>query len=165
MIGVSAGLEQELRSKFTQDEIDRFFAPQGHLGELRLQYDRGNGDLTSPLPSSRHMYYAQKGWTAVVLYSEPAPEHREPIDIPPVIAEHARNDRIGVWKRRDDQIVSSCRNAFSLLGKGFQFVGLANPERLRAEAEKRKNAADLPLILSEVTKRASADAVSSQEPS
>jgi hypothetical protein len=73
-------LEQELRAKFSEDEIDRFFSPASYLGELRLIYQRGDTDFTSGLPSSRHMAYVAKGWTAVRIHSEPAPEHREPID-------------------------------------------------------------------------------------
>jgi hypothetical protein len=53
MIGVSKELEQELRARYSQDQIDRFFSSKSHLGEIRLYYARhaAGTDLTAPMPS------------------------------------------------------------------------------------------------------------------
>ena len=44
----------------SDDDIAGLFEPRAYKGELRVRYDRGNGDLTAPLPSSRHEYYRAK---------------------------------------------------------------------------------------------------------
>ena len=58
-------------------------------------------------------------------------------DVPAEIQEHARYDRFGIWERGRDRLESSCRNAASLLTKGYVFVGLADETRRRAVAEAR----------------------------
>ena len=68
------------------------------------------------------------------------------IEVPSGIQRYAENDQVGVWRRGNDQIASSCRNALSLIGKGWEFAGLANPERLDAIACAKAGAEALPLI-------------------
>ena len=96
------------------------------------------GDRTSPLPSSRHaQYFGGKGWTAVAIHDDPPVENPEPVTVPAALEEHARRDAVGVWRRDSDEIESSCRNAGSLISKGWTFVRLADEGRRRAYAEKR----------------------------
>jgi hypothetical protein len=54
-----------------------------------------------------------------------------------MLAAYARADMVGVWRRGSEQTEVSCRHALSLLGKGFEFVGLADENRRRAVAEAR----------------------------
>jgi hypothetical protein len=139
IVGVSSELEAQLRGKYSQDEIDRFFNPHAHFGELRLVYARNSEttDRTSPMPSSRHMQYVSKGWTAVELFEEAVSAATPVIDVPAEIRQYAEGDKVGIWKRANAQIESSCRNALSLLSKGYEFVGLADEARLRAIGEAR----------------------------
>jgi hypothetical protein len=139
MIGITKELANDLAERgYSEADILETFGPKAHRGgELRVIYDRGNGDLTAPLPSSRHMYYIAKNWTAVALAADAPIVKPEPIELSAELSEHGRNDRVGVWKRGDDRLLSSCRNALTLLGKGWEFVGLADPERLRAVDEKK----------------------------
>ena len=69
--GVSSQVLDALKAKYSDAEILTLFSRGAHLGDVRLRYDKGNGDLTCWLPSSMHMYYAGKGWTAVELADEP----------------------------------------------------------------------------------------------
>jgi hypothetical protein len=138
MLGITKELAAELAARgYTEADVARLFGRHAQQGELRVRYARPNGDLTSPLPSSRHMQYVAKGWTAASLDIEAEPARTEPTDVPAEILEHARHDRIAEWQRGEDQILSSCRNAASLIEKGFTFAGLADSVRLRAVAEAR----------------------------
>jgi hypothetical protein len=137
-IGISEELAADLASRgYPEANVLKLFSPKAHHGEVRVIYDRGNGDLTAPLPSSRHMHYVSKGWAAVALASDAPVVKPEPIELSAELSEHGQNDRVGVWKRGDDRLLSSCRNALTLLGKGWEFIGLADPERLRAVDEKK----------------------------
>jgi len=139
------GIDQKLMTKLygrglSDDDVAGLFGPRAYKGELRVRYDRGNGDLTSPLPSSRHLYYASKGWTAVEIAEEPPTVNPDWPDVPAEIQEHAKHDRFGIWERGRDRLQSSCRNAASLLTKGYAFVGLADENRRRAVAEAKGTA-------------------------
>ena len=141
MDGIDPKLMTTLYGRGLSDkDIARCFGPDAHSGEVRVRYDRGNGDLTSPLPSSRHPYYASKGWTAVELADEPPTLNPDWPDVPADIQEHAKHDRVGIWERGRDRLESSCRNAASLLAKGYAFAGLADEARRRAVAEAKVKA-------------------------
>ena len=146
MIGLSESLAADLTARgYTDSDVAQLFAPQAWKGEIRVIYRRhpDREDFTSPLPSSRHMDYIAKGWTAVAIEDPPAPIESEPISVPDDIAEHGRNDRAGVWQRGTDEIESSCRHAQSLLSKGWTFAGLADEARRRGRwggATPRSNA-------------------------
>lgn len=138
MHGIDPKLMTTLYGRGLSDnDIAGLFGPRAHKGELRVRYDRGNGDLTSALPSSRHGDYLSKGWTAVELAEEPSAENPDWPAVPAEIAEHAKHDRVGIWERGRDRLESSCRNAASLLAKGYVFAGLADEARRRAVAEAR----------------------------
>jgi hypothetical protein len=131
------GIGKLIQERYSEADLQWLFGKFAHQGEIRVRYARPNGDLTSPMPSSRHMSYVQKGWIAQEIV-EPAPAAPQiELSIPEDVAEHGRHDRIGIWTRGDEQIESSCRNALSLLGKGWTFVALADEARLRAIAEAR----------------------------
>jgi hypothetical protein len=83
------------------------------------------------------MSYVQKGWVAQEIVEPEAAAPEIELSIPEDVAEHARHDRIGIWTRGDEQIESSCRNAPSLIGKGWTLVRLADEARRRAVAEAR----------------------------
>ena len=53
----------------------RLFGKDAHRGQLRVIYQRTpSSDRTAGLPSSRHMYYVAKGWTAIAIDDDaPAP--------------------------------------------------------------------------------------------
>ena len=114
----------------------QLFDSRAWKGEVRVRYARPTGDLTSPLPSSHHLYYVSKGWVAASL-DEPALATNAEIAVPDDIAEHGRHDRVGIWTRGADSLESSCRNAPALLAKGWAFSGPADEERRRAVAEAR----------------------------
>jgi len=138
MIGIDGALIDQLHARnYTERDIARLFGPQAHAGEVRIRYNRGNGDLTSPLPSSRHTYYAAKGWTAVDLAEEAPSENPDRPDVPAEILEHANHDRVAIWTRGNNRLESSARNAAALLAKGYTFAGLADENRRRAVAEAR----------------------------
>ena len=136
MIGISQGLMTTLYGRGpSDDDIAGLFGPRAYKGELRVRYDRGNGDLTSPLPSSRHLYYASKGWVAVELAEQPPTVNPDWPDVPAEIQEHAKHDRVVIWARGNDRLESSARNAAALLAKGYACAGLADETRRRAVAE------------------------------
>jgi len=136
VIGISQGLMTKLYGRgLSDDDIARYFSPRAYAGELRVRYDRGNGDLTSPSPSSKHSYYASKGWLATELGEEPHLVNSDWPEVPAEIAEHAKHDRFGLWTRGNDRVESSCRQAAALLAKGWTFSGLADQARRRAVAE------------------------------
>jgi hypothetical protein len=138
MIGISTELADDLAKRgYSREYILKLFGPKAHHGEARVHYDRGNGDLTSPMPSSRHMTYVSRGWIAAKLATDAPLVKPEPVEVPAEIAEHARHDRVGIWRRGNDEIELSCRNALNLLSKGYAFVGLADEERRRASVEAR----------------------------
>ena len=66
MIGCSKEVEQQLAA-YPREAVENWFNRHGCVGEIRLRYARNAEatDITSFLPSSRHMYYVAKGWTAV----------------------------------------------------------------------------------------------------
>jgi cold shock CspA family protein len=83
-------------------DLQRLFGKFAHLGEMFVRYARPNGDLTAPLPSSHHMTYVAKGWTAVSI-DEPTPAEKAPaIVIPGEILGHGRHDRVGIWTRGNE---------------------------------------------------------------
>ena len=142
MIGLSESLAADLTARgYTDSDVAQLFAPQAWKGEIRVIYRRhpDREDFTSPLPSSRHMDYIAKGWTAVAIEDPPAARLR---------ANHqrARGDprsmaatiSAGVWRRgtrrRSNRPVA---NAQSLLSKGWTFAGLADEARRRAVGEAR----------------------------
>jgi hypothetical protein len=129
------GISREISERYSEADLQRLFGKFGHQGEVRVRYARPNGDLTSPMPSSRHMSYVQKGWVAQEIVEPEAAAPQIELSIPDDVAEHARHDRIGIWNRGDEQIESSCRNALSLLAKGWTFVTLADQARRTAHAE------------------------------
>jgi hypothetical protein len=136
MIGIDEALLDQLHARnYTDKDITALFGPRAHAGEVRVRYDRGNGDLTSPLASSRHAYYAAKGWTAVDLAEEPPVVNPDWPEVPAEIQEHAKHDRVAIWACGDDRLESSARNAPALFAKGYAFVGLADETRRRAVAE------------------------------
>jgi hypothetical protein len=138
MIGIDQGLMTKLHERgLTDDDIARLFGPRAHLGEIRVRYARGDGDLTSPLPSSRHGYYTSKGWVATELAEEPLIVNPDWPEVPAEIQEHAKHDRVAIWARGGDRLESSARNAAALLAKGYVFAGLADETRRRAVAEAR----------------------------
>ncbi len=112
-------------------------------GRLLVKLLLWNGDRTSPLPSSRHMYYVQKGWTAVSIADDPTPARTEDVNGPADIAEAARHDKAAHYRRGDDESIFSTRQHASLVAKGWSFVGLADEARLRAYAEKRPRPPDV----------------------
>ena len=71
MIGVSEELLRDLQQRFTAVEIAQFFSGRANRGQILLTYARQNGDRTSALPSSRHMSYVSRGWTAVAIAADP----------------------------------------------------------------------------------------------
>ena len=131
------GISKDIANRFSESELLRLFGPSAHKGEIRVRYARPNGDLTAPLPSSRHMQYAAKGWTAVSIDEPEAPTPQAEIVVPADILEHANHDRVGIWTRGADSHESSCRNAQSLIAKGWTFAGLADETRRRLVAEAR----------------------------
>jgi hypothetical protein len=139
VIGVSPALAAEFTARgYTDHDVARLLGPMAHHGELRLQYETPNGDRPSPLPSSLHRYYTEeKGFVAVAIVDPPNPLDTRPIAISSELREHANHDRVGVWTRGADRLESSCRNAFSLVSKGWSFVELADAEQRKAAAEAR----------------------------
>ena len=51
-------------------QIIALFSKGANIGEIRVRHDKRNGDLTSWLPSSQHLYYFAKGWRAVQYQAE-----------------------------------------------------------------------------------------------
>lgn len=138
MIGVAPALAAEFTARgYSDNEVARLLGPMAHKGELRLVYSRPNGDLTTALPSSKHLYYVGKGFEAVAIADPPAPVDTTPIVTSPDLREHANHDRVAVWARGADRLESSCRNAFQLIAKGWAFVALADADRRKAAAEAR----------------------------
>jgi hypothetical protein len=139
MIGISEELAVDLAARgYTDADVARIFGPKAYAGELRVIYDRGNGDRTSPLPSSRHAYYyGAKNWVAVAIADDPAQAGDQLVDVPTHIQESG--DRMAVWSRKGgrDTTHASCKQAASMLSKGWTFVELCDEERLRAVAEAR----------------------------
>lgn len=77
IVGCSSALSTTLRAKLSAMgfDINDTLSRRPGSPEVRLRYDRGNGDLTAWLPSSRHMDYVAKGWIAVEVQDE-AEAHR-----------------------------------------------------------------------------------------
>lgn len=77
ILGCSRGLSQELKARCAERgwTVNDVLGHRPGSPEVRLRYDRGNGDLTAWLPSSRHLDYVGKGWVAVELQDE-AEAHR-----------------------------------------------------------------------------------------
>jgi len=63
------GVSEDIAKRYTDTDLARLFDKFGHHGEVRVIYERPNGDRPSPLPSSRHLSYVSKGWTAVRLWT------------------------------------------------------------------------------------------------
>jgi hypothetical protein len=85
MIGISKELETDLAARgYSGEDVARLFNSRCYEGEIRVIYQRPNGDRTSALPSSRHMqYYGVKGWTAVAIADEePAVPAAPPLCLP-----------------------------------------------------------------------------------
>jgi hypothetical protein len=71
------GISKELAAKYPAEQLAVWFGYHAHLGEVRVRYARSKTDsntLTSWLPSSRHMDYVAKGWTAVDIDAESVPK-------------------------------------------------------------------------------------------
>ena len=66
----------------------QLFDSRAWKGEVRVRYARPNGDLTSPLPSSRHLYYVSKGWVAASLDAPEATTPEVEIVVPDDLAEY-----------------------------------------------------------------------------
>ena len=66
MIGTSKDVQRVLET-YPPAEVENWFSPRAHLGEIRVKYARNadGTDRTAWLPSSRHMVYVAKGWTCV----------------------------------------------------------------------------------------------------
>lgn len=124
------GISEAVAAQFSESELARLFGPEAYRGEVRVRYQRQNGDLTSPLPSSRHLAYVAKGWTAVEVVEEPVPATERRAVLSSEMAEHARHDRIGIWERDGREIAQSCRQAPRLLRDGWAFVRLASEREL-----------------------------------
>ena len=128
MLGITESLADELAARgYSENDVARIFGPKAHEGELRIIYSRGNArDLTSPLPSSRHMYYLQRGFEAVAIADDPSQPVEQLVSVPAEIQEYARHDRVGIWSRKNgrDIMNSSCRNAAALLSKGWEWQGV-----------------------------------------
>jgi len=61
---------------------------------------------------------------------------------PQDILEHGRNNRVGIWPRRTDEIESSCRHAQSLTGQEL-FKGLAGwTSSLEVYEQERRNTSE-----------------------
>lgn len=56
------GVSPEVEKVFGRDQLTRILA-RGATGTGR--YDRGNGDVTAPLPLRLHLSYAARGWVLV----------------------------------------------------------------------------------------------------
>ena len=65
MVGISEAVEKQLAA-YPPEAVERWFGPRANFGEVRVRYARNaeGTDITSWLPSSRHMAYVAKGWTA-----------------------------------------------------------------------------------------------------
>ncbi len=138
MIGVAPALAAEFTARgYTDDDVARLLGPMAHHGELQLQYQTPNGDKPTPLPSTRHLYYAGKGFVAVAIVDPPNPLDTKPISISAQIRDHANHDRVAVWARGEDRIEATCRSAFNLIAKNWKFVELADADRRKAAAEAR----------------------------
>ena len=85
MIGVS----EDIAKRYTDTDLARLFDKFGHHGEVRVIYERPNGDRPSPLPSSRHLSYVSKGWTAVEIVDTPVSADITAIVISSDIRDHA----------------------------------------------------------------------------
>ena len=74
IIGISKDIEAQLITLAATHHCkpEDFLSRKPGVPELRVRYDRGNGDLTSWLPSTLHMTYLRKGWTAVALQTDDA---------------------------------------------------------------------------------------------
>src|SRR3954464_8964265 len=121
------GTSKNVAAQYNEAELAGLFGPEGHRGEVRVRYQRGaSGDITSPLPSTRHLAYVAKGWTAVAVVEEPARAVEKPVVVPPAVANHAQHDRSAVWTRGDSTIIQSCKHAPKLLQSGWAFVRLTS---------------------------------------
>ena len=129
------GIHESVARRYSPAQLAKLFGPGGE--HIRVIYERPNGDRTSPISSSLHSTYAGKGWKAVEVYSDPEVERAAPIEVPATIAEHARHDRVAIWKRGDDVLEVSCRQALSMLTKGYVFSGLAGEARRSALSRAR----------------------------
>ena len=79
MIGLSESLAADLTARgYTESDVAQLFDSRAWKGEIRVIYRRhpDREDFTSPLPSSRHMYYVAKGWTAVAIEDPPGDAER-----------------------------------------------------------------------------------------
>jgi hypothetical protein len=62
------GIDPTLEQRYPPALIARWFSANPRDGEVRVQYRRPNGDVTSYLPSTLHRYYSGvKGWVAVAI--------------------------------------------------------------------------------------------------
>ena len=139
MIGVAPALAAEFTARgYSDNEVARLLGPMAHKGELRLVYSRPNGDLTTALPSSKHLYHVGKGFEAVAIADPPAPVDTTPIVISPDLREHANHDRVAVWARGADRLESSCRNAFQ---PDYQRLDVRGVGRCRSAEGCRRGAA------------------------
>src|SRR4051794_37782732 len=102
------GISEDIAERYSEADLQRLFGPMAHHGEIRIRYARPNGDLTSPLPSSRLLSYVSKGWVAVSIEEPDAAAPAAEIVVPAEIAAHADHDRVGVWTRGGDSQESSC---------------------------------------------------------
>jgi hypothetical protein len=129
MIGISKALETDLRARgYSEADIVTLFGPKAHRGELRVVYQRNaDGDRTAALPSSRHMYYVQKGWTAVAIGDEAPARPAERRELPASMADHAKADRRAVYRRGEAEAIYSTRQHADLEAKGWTFVRLETP--------------------------------------
>jgi hypothetical protein len=75
MIGVSKDVEKQLAA-YPPAVVEKWFSRYSHVGEVRVKYSRSSDgkDLTSWLPSSRHMSYVAKGWQVVEIDPSSIPQ-------------------------------------------------------------------------------------------
>jgi hypothetical protein len=100
MLGVHPELEAALKQQGSTDqEIAKWFSPRARDGEILVRFDRGNGDLTSPLPSMlTSFYFTRKNWVAHVLGEDQVIVAADPIEVPEHIAKFAERDAVEVWR-------------------------------------------------------------------
>ncbi len=132
MIGLSDELVRKLYGRgLTDEDITRMIDSRAWKGELRFRYRRGDDTVTTPLPSSRHLSYVSRGWVACDVEDIPAPTpRREPTELPAQIAEYAKGDRAGLYRRDDRESIQSTRRHAALEAEGWTFVRLATEREL-----------------------------------
>jgi hypothetical protein len=146
LFGVDPALYAELEQTYSHKEIEDLFANRGGSKEIRVRYRRPNGDLTTFLPSTRHMSYAwePRNWVAVE-QEKPAPVDAEiEVDIPHQIAQFARADKRGIFAKGDRSATFSLRQYEARIRAGWQFVELEDEDRARAINEARASVDDFP---------------------